>query len=194
MFEITLPHEGMDYEMSPSGNPFFFYKYKKKGAGKGDHDLPRYQGYYDYGFTSHTSVRYLVRCEFYDDNFVAVKYCRACDKGKKNRFSFKNSPKSKVQETFLFIANSVLKVLTEIVSKHPDISIVFYGSPSIGEEIECTQRFKIYKVIATTFFPDSKWLHWADEEKSFYSILNREMDVESLQKRVEDILPDYVLR
>lgn len=87
------------------------------------------------------------------------------------------------------IMRTVVEITLDILKEHPDASFGFVGSRSIDrdqnvEGISLTQRYRIYRWLATVLLGDRTFQHYEFDRVSAYLLVNRcHHDVDVMKER-----------
>lgn len=68
-----------------------------------------------------------------------------------------------------------INIMLDIAIEDDSSSFGFIGANSIGEKIENTKRFQVYKVLMATYFSEEKFLHAQNVNKSAYVMIRKTM-------------------
>ncbi len=141
-----------------------------------------------YTYVFHTeNGPYVVRLEELISSFFAVKFYPK---------RLKHSPKKYSQLTRYGNASRVLAtclhVMLDMRRKVPPASFGFQGASLLGEGIQGTKRYRIYKRIFQTFFSPAEFRHLDYPSQSMYLILsNRQL---MAQANLLELLEQHLVR
>ncbi|KQS33984.1 hypothetical protein ASG33_08105 [Dyadobacter sp. Leaf189] len=125
-------------------------------------------------FSPVTGYKYIMRVEHYELETFAIKfYCQ-----KHSSHDYKYSITTNKGDLGNIMA-TCLSAVEEILALFPDASFVFLGAPSYDKRSKTienkvpTQRFKIYRYIASKLIGRVTFEHFEYEAASSYSLINR---------------------
>jgi len=135
---------------------------------------------YLYSFKSpKTHMLYIAEVEYYKFDVYAIKFYLKAHRHSKDRFTILTNLHEARPVIYTCIA-----ILTAIFHQNNKASFAFIGSPS-PKEIErekknprqkkenCTQRFRIYSTLMSTFFSETYFEHRTSSRHSLYLMRNK---------------------
>lgn len=137
-------------------------------------------------FSPVTRYHYIIRAEYHKEDVFAIKfYC------KKDRRSDTKYSKIINKGDLGNIFNTCINLLPEILSLYPTVSFAILGARSYDpmsdkvEQSTNTQRFRIYKYIATRKFGHITFAHFEYTDISGYMLVNRSSgNVENREREI----------
>jgi hypothetical protein len=133
-----------------------------------------------FAFNNKSGRRYMVQVDEFKHNFYAIKFYPKELRSSPKRFSTHTGDFDMAR-----IVRTCVDVMVSIYRKDPLASFGFIGSPSEGEQMASTTRFRIYAYVMANFFPPEKFQHAEDRGKSIYAIFNRSNGDSQLIEKVE---------
>lgn len=154
--------------MSPLGYQFHFVMNKYEYY-KNENSILRYKRLYK--FKSPKSHQwYMVWVECYQHHFYAIKFHLKNHRYSDNKYRFM----TKLNEARNVI-HTCIDIMLDIAIEDDLSSFGFIGANSIGEKIEETKRFQVYKVLMATYFSEERFQHVQNVNKSAYVMIRRAM-------------------
>lgn len=127
------------------------------------------QEFLRYSFvSSKTGKKYIVEFESFPNELYGMKFYLDDFKKSKNRYKML---------TNLGEPRPVLRTLVAIgadfVKRFPDCSVAFVGENKVGEDKNCTQRYRVYKLLTATMVSGERFVHVVLDEQSAYLLVNK---------------------
>ena len=120
-----------------------------------------------YSFKSPKSNQcYWVWVEVYDRNMYAVKFHLKADRHNKNKYHRLTQLKEARP-----VINTCIRIMIDIHHSNIKASFGFIGSNLENELESNTKRYKVYKRIMATYFSESLFTHYFNNDKSAYLLL-----------------------
>ncbi len=92
----------------------------------------------------------------------------------------------------LRIFNTCIAIAHHIHSENPAASFGFIGTSGFDEgSMENTKRYRIYKKLATTYFPLERFNHQRDDDNSLYLLLNLKNNALNTEMIIEKMYEMY---
>jgi len=115
--------------------------------------------------------RYMVELEHYHHSIFIIKFYRTKDRKNKNKFNILTREYNCTR-----IISTCIKILLEVLEEKPLASFGFIGSYTIDnnyiEDKNCTQRFRIYKMVMENLIGEIRFYHSMDLVHSTYLMVN----------------------
>lgn len=115
--------------------------------------------------------RYTVELEHYHYSIFVIKFYRTKDRKNKNKFNIITNEFNCTR-----IISTCIKILSSVLEQKPLASFGFIGSYTISdnytEEKNCTQRFRIYKMVMENLIGETLFHHSMDLIHSTYLMVN----------------------
>ncbi len=125
-------------------------------------------------FSPVTKYHYIIIAACHEENVFAIKFY--CKKDRRSDFKYsKTTNKGDLGNIII----SCLAVLPDILERYPAASFAFSGASSVDlnvkkrERSSPTQRYRIYKYIASTIIGQDTFEHFQYDEASSYLLVNR---------------------
>lgn len=159
----------------------FKFRFKSKMHDKGfiyDHN---------YNFISFKGNKYQVNLHQYDIGIFAVKFNLYKHNKSKNKYSIiTNTCDANV------IIKTVITIMLHVLNNNPNCSFCFIGSPKDNETTNNTKRFRVYKNYMQRYFDTNNFDHVIDIEQSFYSLINKKVNVIELNLKLKQLFKKEV--
>ena len=137
-----------------------------------------------------TKLNYIVRAEYHENEFFAIKFYAQKDSKSDNKYS-KIINKGEVAGILV----SSAKVIPYLLKTYPTASFGFIGSRTIDEKSQKVesyienQRYKLYKYHIPQLIGNETFKHLAFKQGSAYALLNRKnTDLPDYESRVMTML------
>lgn len=163
--------------LSKGGNPYTFRFVNKNTFTSG-----RKVKDHIYTFTNKFGFKYYANCIEYDIGVFAVKFHLAIHKKHPDRYR-----KTINKGNELPVLKTIVGIMLDILKKNETASFAFIGMPRHDEDIKLTTRYCVYREFCKKYFNPNSFDHFYDEEKSFYTLLNRKTDTNKLFKQVAEL-------
>jgi hypothetical protein len=166
-----------------------------------------------FAFRGKNNTSYLIECEEFECNFVAIKYFQKCDRDKPTNLKFGRL--TNLGEATRVISTCIQAMLI-LAKQNPYYSFGFIGSPTYIDPIKAeeaaakdkaegkaegkaerikkkdvkidnTKRFRVYSYLMINSFAPINYQHVVDPSRSTYMIINRHID-ESKSKKLNDLI------
>ncbi len=138
-------------------------------------------------FANYRKKAYIIQADRFEfDVFVLKFYLR----------KMKNHLDKFVHQTYDFDGRRIFatckNVMAYLLSQNPTASFAFMGQPAHDESWRNSQRFRIYRQEAITFFNPEKFEHLYDIENSSHIILNKKNETPHLAEKVVEMFEPYL--
>lgn len=137
---------------------------------------------YIYTFTSKHGYKYYANCIEYNVGVYAVKFYLKIHKKQPDKYS-KTINKGNVMP----VLKTVVGIMLDILRRDELASFAFIGMPRKDENLKLTTRYCVYREFCKRYFNPNSFDHFYDEEKSFYTLLNKKKDTAILYKKVAEL-------
>ncbi|MCF8254859.1 MAG: hypothetical protein K9I36_15775 [Bacteroidia bacterium] len=126
-----------------------------------------------FGFKTINNSYYIVEVEEYDLNFFALKFFRKKERPSKYRYHNVSNLEGIGARKVIY---TCIEIGLRFLKNCPEASFGFLGSPTrveaTNKTFSNTKRYRVYKKFATNFFNPENFLHYVDEDRSAYLIIN----------------------
>lgn len=129
-----------------------------------------------YSFRGRNGHRYIVILQEFPFHFMGIKfYLKAhSDSPDKYKLLTKNNDVQGCVRT-------CIEIMLSLLPNNPKTSYGFIGANLVGEDINNTKRFRVYRQVMENLFSPLRFTHYSLEEDSVYLMLNNTMLKESPQ-------------
>jgi len=140
-------------------------------------------------FASRIKLHYIVRVEYHDYDFFALKFYAKKDRKSEHKYSNLVN-KGDVSNILITCA----KVIPALLKEHPKASFGFIGSRSIDRKNKVegyanNQRFRLYSYHIPQLIGSQTFIHKSYEEASSYTLINRAItDISKYEEDVKNMI------
>jgi len=123
-----------------------------------------------YSFKGKGNARYIVQLQEFKHKFLAIKFYHKSHRFSKDKYSIltkKNDAQGCIR--------TCIEIMLSRYKLDNKVSFGFIGANLLGESINNTKRFRIYKQVMENFFSPIKFSHYSNPNDSTYLMLNNEM-------------------
>lgn len=161
------------------GGNHYQFKLLNKNPIKGDRKVNDYI----YTFVSQkTGLKYYANCVEYDIGVFAVKFYLKIHKNDKHKYNLviNKGDGRKVLKT-------IIAIMLDVLKRNDSASFAFIGMPKPDESRKVTTRYCVYRGLCSNYFNPENFDHVYDEQKAFYSLLNKKVNTDKLLKQLSDL-------
>jgi len=160
--------------LSKGGNPYSFRLVNKNKFTSSNKVRD-----YIYTFTNKHGYKYYANCIEYNIGVFAVKFHLAIHRKHPDRYK-----KIINQGDAIPVLKTIVGIMLDVLKQNELASFAFVGMPRHNEEIKSTTRYCVYREFCKKYFNPNSFDHFYDEEKSFYTLLNKKTDTNRVFKQV----------
>lgn len=170
---------------------YYPYRFVQNFYDTGDNKFLKYKQLYSF-VSPRSHQTYWAWVEVYENNFYAIKFHL-----KEHRLSPHKYQLMTGYGEARPVINTCIQIMVDIARDDSQASFGFVGANMIGEPVENTKRFRVYRRFMATFFSDRQFEHLYYIEKSAYVMLRRtKLDanpslVATLNQRFAEMYPYF---
>jgi hypothetical protein len=151
-----------------------------------DQELLRYSF-----ISSKTGKKYIVEFEIFPNELYGMKFYLDDFKKSKDRYKMLTHLGEPRQ-----VLRTLVAVGADFVQRYPEGSIAFVGENRVGEDKNCTQRYRVYKMLTATMVSGARFEHVILDEQSAYLLINKCVSdirqyIQNVQKYMVDNYSDF---
>ena len=145
-----------------------------------------------YSFKTTKNLRFLVDVEEYDFKVFIVKFYLRSHLYSAKRFNLLTKDFDTPRKL-----STCLQIMLSIYKKEPWASFGFIGAPIIDEELKIdeaennTKKYRIYSILVKSLFSDVHFIHAYNQEKSAYTLINKDNPEPGLFTKVQTMFVHY---
>lgn len=175
--------DAVNISTSPSnlviGGTHYQFKLLNKNPLKGD----RRVNDYIYTFVSPKSgLKYYANCVEYDIGVFAVKFYLKIHKNDKQKYNIVTNNGDGIK-----VLKTIVAIMLDVLRRNESASFAFIGMPKPDEDKAETTRYCVYRGLCSRYFNPENFDHVYDEQKSFYSLLNKKVNTKRQLKDLSDL-------